>query len=80
MDNETNDCKGCYKEPSLGEMIDSLPIQSDIKESMIGKYNSIVDINEHLINQIRNANSEIDRLEKAVIILSKTMVKYHVEP
>lgn len=80
MGNETNDCKGCYKEPSLGEMIDSLPIQSDIKESMIRKYNSIVDINEHLINQIRNANSEIDRLEKAVIILSKTMVKYHVEP
>lgn len=80
MGNEANDCKCCYKEPSLGEMIDSLPIQSDIKELMIRKYNSIVDINEDLINQIRNANSEIDRLEKAVIILSKTMAKYHVEP
>ena len=80
MDNEAKDCKCCYKEPSLGEMIDSLPLESDIKDKMIRKYNSIVDINEDLIQQIRNCHSEIDRLERAVIILSKTMVKYHVEP
>lgn len=80
MENEAKDCKCCYKEPSLGEIINSLPLESDLKDKMFERYKKIIDINEDLINQIRDCHSEIDRLERAVIILSKTLAKHHIEP
>lgn len=68
------DCK-CCREMTVYEEIDALPIEEKIKNRIMGKLIVLVRTNDDLIKKIQDANSEINRLEKAVIYLSKQVAK-----
>lgn len=67
---EEMDCK-CDREMTVYEEINALPIEERIKERIFKKLHVLESTNEALIKEIRNANSEINSLSRAVLYLSK---------
>lgn len=65
----------CCREMTVYEEIDALPIEEKLKDRIMGKLIVLVNTNDKLIREIQDANSEINRLEKAVIYLSKIASK-----
>lgn len=72
---EMNCNNGCIRELTIIEEIDALPIEEKLKNRIMKKLIVLISTNDNLIKEIRDANSEINRLEKAVIYLSKLVVK-----
>lgn len=64
------DCE-CCKEMTVYEEIDALPIEEKLKNRIMKKLILLVNTNDKLIKEIRNANSEINNLQRAVLYLSK---------
>lgn len=76
MEEAKMDCNCCCnREMTIIEEIDALPIEERIKEKIIEKLNVLVSTNEALIKEIRDANSEIHSLSRAVLYLSKEVGK-----
>lgn len=65
------DCKGCDREMTVYEEIDALPIEEKLKNRIMKKLILLVNTNDKLIKEIRDANSEINSLQRAVLYLSK---------
>lgn len=70
MEEVKMDCK-CCREMTIYEEIDALPIEERIKERILEKLHVLISTNESLIKEIRDANSEINSLSRAVLYLSK---------
>lgn len=64
------DCE-CCKEMTVYEEIDALPIEEKLKNRIMKKLILLVNTNDKLIKEIRDANSEINNLQRAVLYLSK---------
>lgn len=64
------DCE-CCKEMTVYEEIDALPIEEKLKNRIMKKLILLVNTNDKLIKEIRDANSEINSLQRAVLYLSK---------
>ena len=72
MEKVEMDCNnGCVRELTIIEEIDALPIEEKLKNRIMKKLIVLISTNDNLIKEIRDANSEINRLEKAVLYLSK---------
>lgn len=68
---EKMDCKGCVKELTIIEEIERLNIEEKIKERIIRKLEDEDSRNYELENEIYRCHKEIQRLENAVLYLSK---------
>lgn len=76
MKDELNiDYKDCAMELTIIEEIDALSIEENLKVRIMKKLHELISINDNLITEIRDANSEIRELENAVVYLSKQVVK-----
>lgn len=76
MKDELNiDYKDCTKELNIIEEIDALSLEENLRTRIMKKLHELISINDNLITEIRDANSEIRELENAVVYLSKQVVK-----
>ena len=69
------DCK-CYREMTIYEEINALPIEERIKERLLNKLKLEESIKGKLENEIYKCHNEIDRLEKSIIYLAKIVGEY----
>ena len=76
MKDELNiDYKDCARELTIIEEIDALSLEENLRVRIMKKLHELISINDNLITEIRDANSEIRELENAVVYLSKQVVK-----
>lgn len=76
MKDELNiDYKDCDRELTIIEEIDALSLEENLRVRIMKKLHELISINDNLITEIRDANSEIRELENAVVYLSKQVVK-----
>ena len=70
MKDELNiDYKDCTKELNIIEEIDALSLEENLRTRIMKKLHELISINDNLITEIRDANSEIRELENAVVYL-----------
>ena len=80
MEEVNMDCKCCAREATVIEEIERLPIEENIKERIIDKLWKQKSDYDNIKEELYGCHYEIERLQKAVLYLSKEVAKCKEEP
>ena len=75
MEEVKMDCKCCSREMTIIEEIDALPIEEKIKNRIIDKLWKQKSDYDNIKEELYECHYEIERLQKAVLYLSKEIGK-----